>query len=361
MAAASLPRLLRHAGLDVDTICRPGCPVRRSRYISRVHEVGGSEAAFFDAVRDILAQAPAPYLWVVPVTDTDVRGLARRASEAWVGPILPTSRDAAVVRALLDKPAMEQLLASAGVRQPRARRVSTPDELIAFGAEAAWPVMLKPVDGVGGGGVVRVDQPGQAVDAMQRAGAGHPDLMVQEYIPGPVASCQVVSARGVPLAWATSYKIRTWPGAFGPSSAVRFEPVQGIEEQVMRIVSALHFHGALSVDFIVDRRTGEPVIIEVNARPAGLMTRGHRAGVDFAAALRQMLFGTPPVTHTRGTRRVVTAGLYPQDLVRCAEERAWGSLRDWLRLNTLRDIPWGDPAVLAHHTKYLVSRLAGRA
>ena len=126
------------------------------------------------------------------------------------------------------------------------------------------------------------------------------------------------------------------------------------------IGEALGFHGTLSVDMIVDERSGAPVVIEVNARPAGIMSRGHGAGVDFAGALRQMLFGVECVGHTSGTRRSFTAGLYPQDLVRCFEQRELAPLRDWFALDTLAEMPWTDPAVFLASTRYLISRLVGR-
>jgi predicted ATP-grasp superfamily ATP-dependent carboligase len=185
--------------------------------------------------------------------------------------------------------------------------------------------------------------------------------MAQAFVPGPVASCQVVFDQGHPLAWATSYKARTWPGPYGPSSAVTFAPIAGVAELLPLIGEALGFHGALTVDLIVDERSRRPVVIEVNVRPAGIMSRGRRAGVDFAAAVRQMLFGIPSRTHTRGTRRSFTAGLYPQDLVRCFENGEFAPLRDWFAAATLADLPWTDPAVFLSSTRFLLSHLVRRS
>ena len=199
------------------------------------------------------------------------------------------------------------------------------------------------------------------VAAMASVVAAHPRLMAQAFVPGPIASCQVVYDHGEPLAWATSFKTRTWPGPYGPSCAVTFAPIPGVAELLPMIGQALGFHGALTVDMIVDERSALPVVIEVNARPAGIMCRGQRAGVDFAGALRQLLLGTSISTHTRGTRRSFTAGLYPQDLVRCIEEREFAPLRDWFAMATLADLPWTDPRVFLSNTRFLLSRLVRRA
>ncbi len=361
LAAACLPPLLREAGLRVDVICRPGCLIAKSRFVDRRVIVDGGEDEYFAAVGQFLAANRDHYVWVVPVTDTDVRGLALRIDEPWVPPVFPARPTREVIEALLGKPSMDRLLRRAGVTLPDSVTVATAWELIDFGDAAGWPVMLKPVDGVGGGGVTRVRGAEHAVAAMATVGSSYPALMVQTFIPGSIASCQVVYDHGEPLAWATSFKIRTWPGPYGPSSAVSFAPIPGVAEQLPLIGRALGFHGALTVDMIVHERTGQPVVIEVNPRPAGIMGRGRRAGVDFAGALRQLLLGTSVSTHVRGTRRSFTAGLYPQDLVRCVQERELAPLRDWFGADTLADLPWTDPRVFLSSTRFLLSHLVRRA
>ncbi len=361
LAAACLPPLLREGGMRVDVICRPGSLISKSRFVDQVTLVDGGEDAYFEAVGRFLMANRDRYVWVVPVTDTDIRGLAVRLDQPWVASIFPAHQSREVIEALLDKPAMDRLLRRAGVMLPASAPVATPWELIEFGDKAGWPVILKPIDGVGGGGVARVRAAEQAVAAMMVVSPDYPALMAQAFIPGPVASCQVVYDRGEPLAWATSYKTRTWPVPYGPSCAVTFAPIQGVDEQLPLIGRALGFHGALTIDLIVDERSAQPVIIEVNARPAGLMSRGRRAGVDFAGALRQLLVGAGVSKHTRGTRRSFIAGLYPQDLVRCIEEGEVAPLRDWFRFDTLADLPWTDPRVFLSNTRFLLSRLVRRA
>ena len=361
LAAACLPPLLREAGMRVDVICRPGCLIAKSRYVDHHVLVDGGDDAYFDAVGRFLSSNRDRYVWVLPVTDTDVRGLAVRLDQPWVSSIFPAHQSGEVVDALLNKPAMDRLLRRAGVTLPESAPVASAWDLIEFGDKAGWPVMLKPVDGVGGGGVARVRAAEQAVAAMTMVSSDYPALMAQAFVPGPVASCQVVYDRGEPLAWATSFKTRTWPVPYGPTCAVTFAPIPGVAEQLPLIGRALGFHGALTVDMIVHERTAQPVIIEVNARPAGIMGRGRRAGVDFAGALRQLLLGTSMNKHARGTRLSFTAGLYPQDLVRCIDQGEIAPLRDWFRVATIADLPWTDPRVFLSNTRFLLSHLVRRA
>ena len=146
--------------------------IRRSQ-----HRGGWLRTEYFDAVRNHLASARPAYAWVLPVTDTDVRGLAHRAGEPWVAAILPAVPAPAIIAALLDKSAMDAHLARAGLRVPRSVAVSSTAELVAFGADAGWPVMLKPSDGVGGGGVVLVQGADHASGAIEAVRSSHPTLI----------------------------------------------------------------------------------------------------------------------------------------------------------------------------------------
>lgn len=358
LAAACLPPQLREAGMLVDVICRPGSLVAKSRFVEQVVLAGGTEVEYFAAVREFLACHRGRYLAVIPVTDTDIRGLALRIDESWVHDVFPAHPAREVAAALLGKPAMDDLLRRAGLALPASSRISTAGELEAFGHAVGWPVMLKPVDGVGGGGVVRVENATEAAAAMAQVDARYPELMAQAFVPGPVASCQVIFNRGEPLAWATSYKVRTWPGPYGPSCAITFAPIPGVAEMLPLIGRALGFHGPLTVDLIVDERSRAPVVIEVNARPAGIMSRGRRGGVDFAAALRQLWLGVPANAHLQGTRVTVTAGLYPQDLLRWFEEEDDAApQRPWFEAAAVADMPWRDPRVFLSSTRFLISRL----
>jgi glutathione synthase/RimK-type ligase-like ATP-grasp enzyme len=262
-----------------------------------------------------------------------------------------------VIHALLSKAAMDVLLARAGVPVPRSRAVQGPDELRRFAADVGGPVVLKPVDGVAGGGVVLVQDLEELEDVFLRVVAAHPALMVQEYVPGRVGFCQAVFDTGRLVAWMTAWKARTWPGPFGPSSEVRFASVPEAGEIVPRIGEALGFHGLLSFDFVEEADTGRLVVIEVNARPVGVMARCSHAGVDFAGAIRSLLFGVPLEGHVAGTRHAATVPLFPQNLLRSIVEGDMRSLMVALSPAALADVPWSDPGLLGAQLRQGFRRL----
>jgi len=359
MAAGRLPFLLRQAGLAVDVYARRGALARRSRHVARRLDAPDGELPYFDELRRLLEARGDEWCWVVPVTDVDVRGLAMRARDRWAAAILPARPEREVIQALLSKAAMDGLLGRHGVPVPRSRVVQDLGGLQAFAAEVNGPVLLKPVDGVAGGGVVLVESRDMLEDALVRVVARHPSVMVQEFVRGRVGFCQAVFDTGRLVAWMTAWKSRTWPGPFGPSSEVTFALVPGAGAVATRIGEVLGFHGLLSWDFIEEEDTGRLVVVEVNARPVGLMARASDAGVDFAAAIRSLLFGVPVEGHVAGTRQVRTVPLFPQDLVRSVRERDIRSLVGAISPRGLADVPWTDPALLSAQLRQAVRSMIG--
>jgi predicted ATP-grasp superfamily ATP-dependent carboligase len=357
IAAGRLPLLLRSAGLAVDMYSRRGCVARHSRFVDRRFDAPDGDLPYFDELRRLLELRGHEWCWVLPTTDVDVRGLAVRARDRWAAAILPARVEREVIHALLSKAAMDVLLARAGVPVPRSRALQGPEELLRFAADVGAPVVLKPVDGVAGGGVVLVQDPGELEDVFLRVVAAHPALMVQEYVRGRVGFCQAVFDTGRLVAWMTAWKARTWPGPFGPSSEVRFASVPEAGEIVSRIGDALGFHGLLSFDFIEQADTGRLVVIEVNARPVGVMARCTHAGVDFAGAIRSLLFGVPLEGHVAGTRHAATVSLFPQNLLRSIVEGDMRSLMVALSPAALADVPWTDPGLLSAQLRQTLRKL----
>ncbi|WP_449482940.1 ATP-grasp domain-containing protein [Streptomyces avidinii] len=114
-----------------------------------------------------------------------------------------------VVRRFRDKLEMRRVLASAGLPDVAAALVEGTEAVAAFGEEHGYPLILKPVDGVGSRGVARIDGPQEVSAAWETAAAlrGRTDLelsqfhpvdrfLVEQYIDGPEYSVEAVSAKG---------------------------------------------------------------------------------------------------------------------------------------------------------------------
>lgn len=114
-----------------------------------------------------------------------------------------------VVRRFRDKLEMRGVLADAGLPDVAAELVDGLEALTAFGEAHGYPLILKPVDGVGSRGVTRIDGPQEVAGAWETASSlrGRTDLelsqfhpvdrfLVEQYIDGPEYSVEAVSSKG---------------------------------------------------------------------------------------------------------------------------------------------------------------------
>ncbi|MBI3597144.1 MAG: ATP-grasp domain-containing protein [Nitrospirae bacterium] len=113
---------------------------------------------------------------------------ARACRDAGLIFIGPSSE---VIARMGDKIATKQTLADAGVQIiPGLPRVTSADQMVKFGKEVGWPIIIKAVAGGGGRGMHRVDSADQAKAALERAVSisqklfGRGEVYVEKYIRG---------------------------------------------------------------------------------------------------------------------------------------------------------------------------------
>jgi hypothetical protein len=147
----------------------------------------------------------------------------------------------------------------------------------------------------------------------------------------------------------SAFKVRTWPGPFGPSSARRFMTHPDVEPILRTVGSASGYHGFAALDWVLDG-DDRLQLIELNARPVPTIHMGPLAGVDFARAVRGLLDGEPAEQSPRPRHDRVVA-MFPEDVWRAATENTL-SLADWMPWpGRYHDVPWHDPPLLWHHLR----------
>jgi predicted ATP-grasp superfamily ATP-dependent carboligase len=218
---------------------------------------------------------------------------------------------------------------------------------IAIAAELGYPVILRQMFGSGGRGAARCETAAGihgAVAAFPGADAwsprGEQRLVVQRWIDGDVVNRASCAWHGKELAGFTRGRLATHPGPLGPASVVEFAGIPEVTEATRALFEVVGMHGLVGTQFIIDRDTRVPCLIEVNRRMLPATHAGALVGVDLAAALFAAVSGT---TWTGPADQLAGPGLrlalFPQEWYRDA-----GST--WLR--TLpSDAPWHDPHLLS--------------
>jgi biotin carboxylase len=350
---ARLPRVLRRAGCRVEVFCEPRRALAHTRFADQVHAAPDDLPAFVEALRAHLTAHR--YDWVLIADDPLLAALAARAGEPWLDGILPIAA-AHPHRALLaSKAGFVDAAAACGLPAPASAVAHSAAEAAAAAERIGYPVMLKRSESFAGLGVrlaASADEFAAAFAAVVDGGDGGA-IVLQKFIDGPIGNTIALFDRGRAICWMSAYKVRTWPGPFGPSSARRFMSHPDAEPMLHAIGGLTGYHGFCALDWVCDA-AGRLIAIELNARPVPTIHLCRAAGVDFSRAVRGLLDGGGAVQRppALGDGAPVIA-MFPEDLYRASTEKSGASF-GWLR-----DVPWADWPLCAWHWRKL--RDAGRA
>jgi len=176
-----------------------------------------------------------------------------------------------------DKGAMKEVLDRAGIRTPRYRRASTPDEIRAAADVIQYPLIIKPIAGAGSADTYRVDD-GQQLEEILRKVGHVEEVSVEEFIEGEEYTFDTICVDGE-----IAYYNIAW---YRPKPIIA-RSVEWISPQTVTLKNVgqpmLHSGGQLGVSVLqaLGFRTGfthmewfltpsgEAVFGEIAARPPG--------------------------------------------------------------------------------------------
>ncbi len=354
MGGMDLVRPLGLAGVRCAVVAPPGSPTAYSRFTRAIipEPVGQDEEELVDALlRFAVAQPVRPVLYY---EEDGQLLLISRHRERLSAAFRFVIADAELVGTLVDKARFRDLAERLGLPVPRTRRLhpaagSAPPDL-----DLRFPLVIKPL--ARGASWFRIEPAGKAiqVDGREELRALWPrlvaegiELLAQELIPGPetrIESYHVyVDGSGGIAGEFTGRKIRTYPQAFGHSTALTITDARDVADLGRALVRRLDLRGVAKFDF---KRApdGTLHLLEVNPRFNLWHHLGAIAGVNLPALVYADMVGRPrpPTTAARvGTNWCRLAG----DL---SAARAGGvPLGAWLlwvmRCEAKQAVAWDDP------------------
>ncbi len=216
-------------------------------------------------------------------------------------------------------------------------------------AALGYPVVLKRRFGFAGQGVEVVstrDELAEAArqllrpDQLDLGEHRDPCLLVQAFIAGPYRSQALVALRGEPLAsfcWERHVATRPVKGQTSVLRFVRSSETRAFSETLCR---GFAIDGFFNVQFVVDSRTGDPYLLEINRRIVTHTHLGERVGRDLARALLGALEGRPAEGSPAVDAEVEgTVVVFPREWLRDPGSRYLDEFPS--------DVPWDEPELFA--------------
>jgi hypothetical protein len=361
LGPARMPRALANVGFDVLLLTPAGSLAEHSRYIARVeHLPDSATTAQWVSVFTATVAATSPQI-VLPCDDMAFRLLQMTVllpPPANMPPVLHLQASALVrdslgdpahYRSSVDKTLLPPAAEALGVRVPPHAIIADAQSAHAFAATHGYPVVLKRSHGSAGEGVAICKNSVElaaAVPRLLRQSAidveweSHGRVLAQAHIPGGITYYNIAAWRGDVLAGYASDKLVAYPEPMGPSSVMRYHRSPEIRDFAQKLTEAFGISGMLNLECIVDRRSGEPYLLEINRRFSPGAYRGAMLNVDMCAALHAALHGLPSPSRADlddGEQGVRVN--FPYEWLRDPHSR-------WLREYPV-DVPWDEPELIA--------------
>ncbi|WP_207478018.1 ATP-grasp domain-containing protein [Arenibaculum pallidiluteum] len=345
-----MPHALKKAGFGVWVFCPHGAMLLKSECLDGGRAFSGPIVMeqLAGSIVELVAESAAQV--IVPCDDAASRLLEMFCRQPGMDAAFERARSLAADWLGLADPGLRRrsatLAAAAriGIRAPR-QILITPaltraDEL----AQLGCPIVVKADHTSGGGGILIVRTPEEAIDGARvlaaRRHALFPDgeIAAQEFVPGIAAAVSFSALKGEVLAQFAYRIVHRHPQPLGPSSVIEIVDDPGMMEATRRLVAHLGYSGFGGIDFVLPQDGGPPVFLELNARPTQTTHLGGSIGADLCGALACAVSGRP---YRPAPDRVAgrTIALFPSE---------WRRDRNSPYLSgAYHDVPWSEQRIAA--------------
>jgi len=275
--------------------------------------------------------------------------------------------DAELVEDLVNKRRFQERAAELDLPVPRAFELIAGDELPAV--ELRYPLVVKPLtrehstwQPLARAKVRAVATPQELRALCDELAPAGVDVLVQEEVPGPetlIESHHVyVGEDGEVVGEFTGRKIRTYPAAYGYSTALEVSDAQDVAALGRDMLARLGFRGVAKLDFKRHPDDGSLHLLEINPRFNLWHHPGAKAGVNIPALVYRDLNGLPRVAGAKA--RAGVRWCSPWRDFQAVRESGESVMRwlPWMAGTEAKcAVAWDDPFPLPSAVAYRVARL----
>jgi phosphoribosylaminoimidazole carboxylase (NCAIR synthetase) len=351
-SAAFLPSLLVQAGLQVEALS-PGL-VGLSPFVSRHVRCSRQPS---EAARELARQlSHRRYDWII-VADEDLLAAATdsmqpREYRSW----FPAEAERS---AIVSKYSFLERMTELGVNVPTSRFVQTAEEAAEWMLELQVPLVVKGDRGFGGREVRIVTDVEDLRSAVAAFAPAYGRVLVQQFIRGDNVSASVLYQHGEPIAWKACRTSCCYPDAHSASTLHESIDHPELEGIIRAVGAATGFHGFAGLDFVVDSKSSELFLLELNPRPT-LGLAGARANRRFFEPAVRAFVSDAPAGEVRCYTGAPTQAYFPSYLFYASSHPRLAKLSHLLlcfsemRLTEWRLWSW----LIARSVKNVLGRLA---
>lgn len=216
-----------------------------------------------------------------------------------------------------DKYETMKLAMKEGIACPATYLPMSEEELLDIANKAVFPLVIKPRKSSGSRGIRKVEDGKSLLAVFQEIKKDYPDPMIQEWIPpgDRYDICILYDQNNEVRANFVQKEIRHFPIQIGPSTIQESVVYEQLLKLSLQLLSPLNWTGIVEVEFMIDPRTNQPVLMEINPRFWNSLELAVQSGVDFPYLFYQLSLGKEINTQNSYEIGRRNRWLFPGDLL----------------------------------------------
>ncbi|MCL4428814.1 MAG: ATP-grasp domain-containing protein [Deltaproteobacteria bacterium] len=235
---------------------------------------------FIDSLIEIYNKYPFDVLF--PTDDEAVLALSEFKSYLPKDLIVPIGNREAI-KIARDKSLTMEIAEKIGIPVPKTLSIKTLDD-IDKAKNLNFPILIKPRESSGSRGIAKIGDYSSLRESYLNIHKNYPFPMIQEYITPDSEKfhiCFLLDKEQNIMAKFTQKVIRQYPVNGGVGTFWQSTVNNEIEELAFRLLKEIKWYGVALVEFIIDKNTGRPVLMEINPRLWNTLSLSIDCGVDF--------------------------------------------------------------------------------
>ncbi len=248
----------------------------RSEYFS--HSAKESSEQKFEEIRDTVKRLEVDIL--LPVDVPTIELVARNKNKFDSIVALPPIASVESINIAADKGKLGELLKKNNLPSPRTVFFRDGEFDAQEISNLTFPVLIKPIDGVGGRGIKFFDTLLELKKYFSVE--NNPEkYVVQSFVKGYDMGCSVL-CRGGEIIASTMQKALIEPfNEYAPPSGVQFFYDENVYDIIQKLMRELNWSGVANIDLRYDEIKGQALILEMNPRFWGSTVGSLVAGINF--------------------------------------------------------------------------------
>ncbi|MGV3464184.1 MAG: ATP-grasp domain-containing protein [Heyndrickxia sp.] len=216
-----------------------------------------------------------------------------------------------------DKYETYKLAKEQGIECPKSFVFEDAKDIEKFGESVNFPVIIKPCKSSGSRGIRKAHNKIELIELYKKLQGEYQALMIQEFIPlgERYDVCLLYDKNHKVKAAFVQKEVRHFPINMGPSTVQESVIFQDLIDKSIKLLQSLKWSGIVEVEFMMDSRSNNATLMEINPRFWNSLDLAVQSGIDFPYLLYQLCMGNdfPRQDYYQIGRR--SRWLFPGDLL----------------------------------------------